>query len=158
MGTFTVDMAPWLSVPLCIYRERHGETDKETEGQLRDRDIETERDRETQRYRNRERETERHRNRDRKRQRSRATEKQKHRETGKHRDRAVTVPSWWPRILARLTLVLRRCRGLRSHGCPHKHTVLPAESLVDQRDTFSRRKKLSLEALTPSPLSRDSVS
>lgn len=53
--------------------------------------------------------------------------------------------------MARLTLVLRCCRGLRSHGRPHKHTVLPAESLVDQRDTFSRRKKCSLEALTPSP-------
>ena len=53
MGTFTVDMAPWLSVPLCIYRERHGETDKETEGQLRDRDIETERDREAEQQKNR---------------------------------------------------------------------------------------------------------
>ena len=60
--------------------------------------------------------------------------------------------------MARLTLVLRRCRGLGSHGCSHKHAVLPAESLIDQRDAFSRRKKRSLEALTPSPLGRDAVS
>lgn len=131
---------------LPLYRET------ETEREHRDRDTETEIEKQSQR------ETKTDMQRQRGTERERDTEAKRHRETEtqshRDRDRAVHRPSRRLQILARLTLVFCRCRGLRPHGRTHKHAMMPAESLIDQRDTFSRRKKRSLQALTPGPLGR----
>lgn len=41
--------------------------------------------------------------------------------------------------------MLGGCRGLGPHGRPHKHSMLPAESFIDERDTCSRKEKMSLQ-------------
>lgn len=146
VGTFTVGMATWLSQVTSLQGDRDREGTQRQRHRDRDRETEPERDKdrhaETERHRERERDTEAKRHRE--------TETQSHRD----RDRAVHRPSRRLQILARLTLVFCRCRGLRPHGRTHKHAMMPAESLIDQRDTFSRRKKRSLQALTPGPLGR----